>query len=298
MRETVASLKNSIESFLVSCRIKGCSSLTIRTYEEALRRLQETLGDDLATLTRLGVQGHFASLQAAGLKQITVHKHYRAIRGYLSWLVEAELLSAHPLQGFSMKRPHTFPHVPLDEDVQKALRACDDAMEGRRAKALVLFFADSGLRVTEALRLHIEDVNLGLRSATIRMGKGQKARVVFFGATTAKALREYSARRENAHPEDFFFACQDGRPMSRFQAGHILASLSRKAGLSRHVSPHSLRHYFATAFLRAGGDMESLRQLLGHSDLTMTLRYCHMLQLDISRNYRRASPVDHVLESR
>jgi site-specific recombinase XerD len=298
MAHAVETSSDTIDAFLLSCRIKGCTNLTIRTYEEVLQRLSAALGRDVTGLTRLNIQGHLASLYEIGLKQITVHKHYRAIRGYLSWLVEAGLITSHPLQGFSMRKPHTFPRVPLDEDIQKALSRCPDSMDGRRTRSLLLLFADSGLRVSEAVRLHIEDVNLGLRSATVRIGKGQKARVVFFGATTAKAIRDYLARREMAHPEDFLFTSQDGRPVTRFQVAHALTNLSRRAGLQRRLSPHKLRHFFATAFLRAGGDMESLRQLLGHSDLTMTLQYCHMLELDISRNYRRASPVDHVLETR
>jgi site-specific recombinase XerD len=295
MDRTLVALGDTVESFLLSCRVKGCTSLTLRTYGEALHRFAARVGEDLASLTALEVQKHFAALQAEGLKQVTVHKHYRAIRRFLAWSVEAQILSANPLAGFHMKRPQSFPHVPLDEDVQRVLKHCGSTQEGRRARALVLFIADTGLRVSELTRLHVEDVNLGLRSCTVRAGKGQKPRTVFFGPTTAKALRDYLATRQEWHPEDFCFAHPDGRPLSRFQVGHILASLSRKAGLARPISPHGLRHYFATAFLRAGGDLETLRQLLGHTTLTMTLRYCHMLQLDVSRNYRRASPVDHLL---
>ncbi len=194
-----------------------------------------------------------------------------------------------------MQRPQSFPRVPLDEDIQRVLKLCGESAQDRRARAVIVFLVDTGLRVSELARLHVEDVNLGLRSATVRQGKGQKARTVFFGPTTAKTLRDYLATCKERHAEDFCFANLDGCPMSRFQVGHILASLSRKAGLARPLSPHGLRHYFATSFLRAGGDLETLRQLLGHTTLTMTLRYCHMLQLDVPRNYRRASPVDHIL---
>lgn len=284
-------LTDHIEGFIISCTVKGCTGLTLRTYREALRRFAAR---DVG-LTRLDLQKHFAALQAEGLKQVTVHKHYRSIRRFLAWLVEAGVLTVNPLAGFAMKRPQTFPAVPRDDDIQHLLSACTDGLEGRRAKALILALVDTGVRVSELVRLHIEDANLGLRSCTVHHGKGQKARTVFFGATTAKALRDYWAARGQTFQEDFCFVDGDGRPMSRFQVGHILAALSRRAGLSRVVSPHKCRHYFATAFLRAGGDMETLRQLLGHTTLTMTLRYCHMLQLDVSRNYRRASPVDHIL---
>ncbi len=295
MERTTVALVDTIEGFLLSCRVKGCTGLTLRTYGEALGRLAAGVGSDPAALTALEVQRHFAALQAHGLKQVTVHKHYRAIRRFLAWCVEAGVLPAHPLAGFQMRRPQSFPHVPLDEDLQRILRLCGDRLDGRRARALILTFVDTGLRVSEVIRLHLEDVNLGLRAATVHQGKGQKPRTCFFGATTSKALRDYWALRQDAHPEDFCFTDHDGRPMSRFQVGHILEGLSHKAGLTRRISPHGCRHYFATAFLRAGGDMETLRQLLGHTTLTMTLRYCHMLQLDVSRNYRRASPVDHVL---
>src|SRR5574341_1129988 len=76
-------------------------------------------GGDLQSMTTLRVQKHFATLQADGLKQVTIHKHYRVIRRFLSWCVEAGLLGAHPLQHFHMKRPKTFPYVPRDDDVER-----------------------------------------------------------------------------------------------------------------------------------------------------------------------------------
>ena len=157
-------LGDAVEAFLLSCRVKGCTNLTLRTYQEALRRFEAQVGEDLTSLTLPSIQRYFAILQSQGLRQVTIHKHYRAVRRFFAWCVEAQLLTSHPLQRFQMKRPQTFPHVPTDDDVNGLLKACKHDTDGTKGRALVLLFADTGLRVTEALKLHVEDLNLGLRS--------------------------------------------------------------------------------------------------------------------------------------
>lgn len=132
----------------------------------------------------------------------------------------------HPMRGMSMQLPKTLPVVPEDDHVRRLLVACQDSFEGRRNRALIALLADSGLRISEALRLRVENVSFTARTLAVRGGKGGKDGVGFFGAETASHLRSWLATRRNIAPEEFLFVMRDGRSLSRAHATHILHNLS------------------------------------------------------------------------
>jgi site-specific recombinase XerD len=228
----------------------------------------------------------------------TVHLHFSKLRAFFGWCVESGILSESPLRGVTVKAPKTLPRVPEDEAVRGLLAASPDNFEGRRNKALVAILADSGLRISEALRLRIEDVNFATRTVNVRAGKGQKDGVGFFGAETAQYLRSWLSKRRDAHPEDYLYLDRKGRSLTRSHAVHILHRLSVKAGLPRKIGPHALRHYAATSILRQTGDLELVRQVLRHESLAMALRYAHLTKPDVSAKFRRASPLDNLRAGR
>ncbi len=212
--------------------------------------------------------------------------------------MESGLLSESPLRGISVKAPKTLPRVPEDEAVRSLLQACPDTFEGRRNKALVALLADSGLRISEALRLRIEDVSFGNRTVSVKSGKGQKDGTGFIGAESVSALRSWLLKRPDAHPEDFLFVDQRNRSLTRSHGVHILHRLSVRAGLPRKIGPHALRHYAATSILKQTGDLELVRKVLRHETLAMSLRYAQLTQTDVSAKFRRASPLDNLRAGR
>ena len=191
-----------------------------------------------------------------------------------------------------MRIPRILPRVPEDQDVRQLLQTCSQTFQGRRNRALVALLADSGLRISEALRLRIEDVRFSTRTLDVRGGKGGKDGVGFFGAEAAHLLRVWLAARVGATLEDNLFVDRRGRSLTCGHATHVLHRLSVEAGLARKIGPHALRHYAATSILKQTGDLELTRQVLRHESLAMTLRYAHLTQLDVSRKFRRASPLD------
>lgn len=251
----------------------------------------------LPEVDALTVQRYLTHLQGT-MKPVSVHQHFRTLRTFFGWCVAAGLLAGTPMHGLAMKEPRTLPRVPEDDAVRRLLAACPDAFEGRRNKALVALLADSGLRISEALRLRIEDLNFASRVVAVRAGKGQKDGVGFFGAETAQMLRASLQARKDAMAEDFLFADARGRPLSRDYGTHLLHRLSVRAGLQRKVGPHALRHYAATSILRQTGDLELVRQVLRHESLAMALRYAHLTKPDVSRKFRRASPLDNLRAGR
>jgi integrase len=124
-----------------------------------------------------------------------------------------------------MRASKTLPRVREDATVRQLLHACPDTFEGRWNRALVALLADSGLRISEALRLRIEDVDFAARTVNVRAGKGQKDGVGFFRAETGQHLRAWLSKRRDAHAEDYLFTDCRGRSLSRSHGVHILHRL-------------------------------------------------------------------------
>jgi integrase/recombinase XerC len=292
------SFRAAVEAFLLSRRVGNCSSRTLEVYEANLTRFERTLAiQTLEDAGSLAIQRYLTSLHDR-MKPVSVHQHFRTLKTFFAWASEVELLATNPMRGFAMRIPKTLPRVPEGGDVQKLLRACPDTFEGRRNRALIALLADSGLRVSEALHLRIEDVNFATRTLSVRGGKSGKDGVGFFGAEAAKLIRAWLAKRVEVRPEDYLFVDRAGRGLVRHHATHILHRLSVKAGLPRKVGPHALRHYAATSILRQTGDLELVRQVLRHESLAMALRYAHLTRPDVSAKFRRASPLDNLRAGR
>jgi integrase/recombinase XerD len=176
-------------------------------------------------------------------------------------------LADNPVRGITVRVPRTLPRVPEDDDIRRLIQACPSTFEGKRNRALVALLADSGLRISEALRLRIENVNFSTRTLEVRGGKGGKDGVGFFGAEVAHMLRAWLGIRREAMPEDYVFVDRAGRSLTGSHAVHVLHRLSNRAGIVRKV----LRHYAATSILKQTGDLELVRQVLRHESLAMAV---------------------------
>jgi site-specific recombinase XerD len=297
-RKADALLGEAIEAFLLSRRVGNCSAQTLDIYAANLERFRRSAGDtSVAEISALAVQRYLIGLRTS-MKPVSVHQHFRTLRTFFRWTHEAGLTAGDLMRGIAMRLPRLMPRVPEDDEVQRLLQACGDSFEGRRNKALVSLLADSGLRISEALGLRVEDVRFGERTLAVRGGKGQKDGMGFFGAETSQALRAWLESRRNVAPEDFLFVERLGRPLTRDWGTHLLHKLSARAGLARKIGPHALRHYAATSILKQTGDLELVRQVPRHESRTMALRYAHIAKPEISQKFRRASPLDNLRAGR
>jgi len=168
--------------------------------------------------------------------------------------------------------------------------------QGYRNFAIVLTFLDCGLRVGELKDLAINDVNL-IRGTLEVMGKGSRQRQVYFGRRLSRILKEWIAQRTLSLSGEAFFCDPQGYELSRHQIHHMIYRLAKRSGITGvRCSPHTLRHTFATQFIRNGGDPFSLQRLLGHSDISTTMIYVHMAGTALREAHAKASPVDRLLE--
>jgi site-specific recombinase XerD len=293
-----ASTHDAVEAFLLSRQVMNCTAATLGYYRETLGRFLAA-NPALDGCTALALQTYLSRLRDRSIAAVTLHKHFRALRTFFRWAHEADVLRENPMRGLTMRTPKTLPRTPDDEQVRRLLQACAaDTFEGRRNRALVALLADSGLRISEALRLRIEDVNFAARTVNVRAGKGRKDGVGFFGAEAARCLRDWLGKRREAHAEDWLFADREGRSLTRRTAAKILHRLSVRAGLPRKIGPHALRHYCASTILKQTGDLELVRQVLRHESLAMALRYARLTRPDVSAKFRRASPLDNLRAGR
>ncbi len=168
----------------------------------------------------------------------------------------------------------------------------------KRNYAMIMFFLDTGVRVSELCNLTLDDVNLATLTAKINQGKGGKDRVVHFSKETAKPLSTHLKARSIIPYEDAFFVSMEGNRMRRDSVLKIIKRLGIKAGIEKRkrLSPHTLRHTCATFWIKNGGDPVSLQRQLGQSDPRMIDVYVNLVGRDLREAHSKYSPVSRVLD--
>jgi site-specific recombinase XerD len=231
---------------------------------------------DLLDVDRQDVEAWIREQQAAGRAKATIRSRWIALRNFYGWLVEEDERDQSPLAKVRVPKPDPPPPDVLTEDQLRALlRACEGrSFEDRRDAALIRFMAATGLRVSETCDLELADVDLPMRLATVRSGKGDKARMVRFDAATAKALDRYLRVRAR-HPRyarrrDLWIGFRG--PLTRKGVPAILDKRAAMAGIG-HVHAHQLRHTWAHRWLINGGAEQDMMRLGGWANHEVMVRY-------------------------
>jgi integrase/recombinase XerC len=309
-------LKEHARAFLEFLRYnRNASAHTIRAYETDLEQFVASAAagrrikpseTDITAFTTEAVRAFMAELHDRGVSRASTARRLAALRSFARYLIREDLLPDDPtaLVGAPRKEQHLPAHLAL-KDMDRLLSAPDGStLAGRRDRAILELFYASGLRLSELVDLDLADLNLNGRIARVR-GKGGKERLVPFNKTTADVLRRMLAdvqggpsaaprrtaprfaRQSSRHP--LFRNLRGGRLSTR-SVDRIVRRYVREAAIAQGISPHALRHTFATHLLQAGADLRAIQELLGHARLSTTQRYTH---LDIDRVmdvYRRAHP--------
>jgi integrase/recombinase XerD len=231
-----------------------------------------------------------------GLSPRSVARTVAAIRGFFRFAVLAQHLDVNPAD--DLQAPRAWPSLPkflAVDEVERLIRQPDvETARGLRDRALIEVLYATGLRVSELVQLRASDLNLeaGYLSCT---GKGNKQRIVPIGDEASAWLTRYIQRARPAllgrrtSPWLFVNARQGGR-LSRVGFWKILKGYGQQAGLTRSLSPHVLRHSFATHLLEHGADLRSIQMMLGHADLSTTQIYTHVLEARLRAVYDRFHP--------
>lgn len=315
-------LPETAEMFLAHLELeKGYSPATVQAYANDLLQFEQTLTEDggkgLAdpgTVTKQQVRLFLADQHRKNVNKSSISRRLSALRAFFRFCARLRLLESLPTEGVSNpkqeKRHPSLLNVDqtfalLDQAGQNGLAQApgtrasgqDPALAEallRRDLALAELLYGSGLRISEAIGLNT--AHLDLEGGVIRvLGKGNKQRLTPLSDSSRQALRAWLDKRDlvleaaGAADNALFIGSRGGR-LDRRQASRIIAALCRRAGLPQTVSPHALRHSFATHLLEAGADLRSVQELLGHARLSTTQRYTHLNMAKLMEVYDRAHP--------
>ena len=315
------SFQKAWQGFKLHAQIANHSPRTISWYDDNLAAFQRYLlakypqqdADHLliSDITRDDVQQYIASLQeretvyenhkfrapiGRKLSPYTIHGHVRALSHFFHWLLSEKLIETSPMDGVPRpKVPKSIKDRLSESDIKKLLKVCDECREplAARNRALILFLLDTGVRASELCGLTVDRLDEQFRRAHIT-GKGLKDRFVPLGARTREAMWSYvHVYRPAARQTNAVFLTAYGRPLDKDKLAHILRALGKRADVMP-CNPHKFRHTAARLYLRNGGDVLTLQQLLGHETLEVTRIYAQIEREDLERTHERVSPVDRM----
>lgn len=282
---------------------RGRSARTIRNYDFYLRRFAtwakqpspSTIDNEMIRRFRLWLNREVPGRLNNNLKKNTQNYHLIALRAFLKYLSRRDVksLSADKIElAKAQSRVVAFLEVEELERLLAAPMAQDEGLIALRDKAILETLFATGLRVSELANLKIDQINLKRDEFTVR-GKGDKPRVVFLSDSAKEWLKKYLAKRHDSSP--FMFVCHDRAKTGREDSGpltprsieRLIQNYAKAAGITKRITPHTMRHTFATDLLMNGADIRSVQSLLGHASITTTQVYTHITNQQLKEVHKK-----------
>lgn len=275
---------------------KGLAQNTIESYDRDLRRYLHFLKDKrLDTIVQADVVAFLAQLSAAGIATPSAARSLAAVRGFHKYLMKDGLALTDPTAHIDTPRGwKRLPKTLSESDVDALLAQPDPSTPiGLRDKAMLEILYAAGLRVSELVGLKLSDINLE-RGYLMVMGKGSKERAVPIGEAALEAMKQYidGARAQilkRGHSE-YLFISEKKRGLTRQAFWERIKLYTRKSGIGKNISPHTLRHSFATHLLDNGADLRAVQAMLGHSDISTTQIYTHVSRERLKKIHEKYHP--------
>ncbi len=289
-----------IQTFLDYAALeRGLSNNTLAAYGRDLSQFAEYLAEinitESAQIGEATLLGFQSQLVKAGLKPTSMARKLTAVRCFIKYLASEELANQSCLEAIPAARPaQQLPKSLTVDEVARLLQAPSvSENNGLRDRAMLETLYATGLRVSELVNLKTADINLKMGFVRC-IGKGNKERVVPIGEVAGLLIEKYTlhARGEFAKAErsEYLFLSRFGKPMSRVAFWNIIKKYTAIAGIDRPISPHMLRHSFATHLLERGADLRSLQEMLGHSSIAITEVYTHVSRDHLREVYKESHP--------
>lgn len=278
----------------------GLSANTRQAYERDLRLFYKTLGfknsDALVNVSREQITGYMTQLKEKGLAAATIARKLAAIKAFYRFMTAEGYMDANPAEVVEAgTKGIKLPRVLSEDEVVRLLNQPDiTTAEGFRDRTMLEVLYATGMRVSELINLTLERVDLNMKYI-IAFGKGSKERIVPLGSVAAEFLQQYleKVRPKLTHAgrnTNIVFLAFGGHELTRQRFWQIIRAYGRKANINKALTPHILRHSFATHLLDNGADMRSVQELLGHSDISTTQIYTHLTNKRLRDIYAKAHP--------
>lgn len=297
-------MRKSLGEFLVFLAVeKGASANTIAAYKNDLQQLADFIGsrasiDGWQSLSRSDIQDFILDLKERGYTETSVARKVAAVRSFFAFLAAEGSITANPTEGLSSPRVgKTLPKAISPNEVDELLEqpARRSTPEAKRDRAMLELLYATGMRVTELVSLDMENLNLDPRSPFVRcIGKGAKERSIPIHDHALEALNGYledgRPMMVRNHDEPALFVNRRGERLTRQGFWLILKGYAKSANLGPGVTPHTLRHSFATHMLRGGMPLRNVQEMLGHANISTTQVYTHLTSDHLREVYERAHP--------
>jgi integrase/recombinase XerD len=279
-------LPGEAAAFLNFCRIeKGLAANSLDAYQADLHKFVQFAGSQCGgAIPDVEAVGRYMDfLYQAGLGSRSAARHLSTLRSFYAFLLREGRIGRDPTEHLGTPRQwQTIPKFLNLEEIERLSQAPDaNRTTGMRDHAMIELLYATGLRVSELCTLAVADLNLdlGVLRAT---GKGRKQRMVPVGKAALSAVRTYLESGRPAilkgRPSRYLFVTARGGPMTRQAFWKLLRGHARKAGVFQHLTPHTIRHSFATHLLEGGADLRSVQAMLGHADISTTQIYTHVMR--------------------
>lgn len=295
-------LKDPIDDYLHFIKVeRQLSDNTLQSYKRDLvsyaRHLfHEQKLADFNQVLRDNILLYLESLRAVGKSSKTVSRQISSIRSFHQFLLREKVCDQDPTVHLEMpKKEQTLPKVLSIEDIDALISAPSiEKPQGIRDIAILEMMYGSGMRISELIALNLEDVHITMGFVRV-FGKGGKERIIPLGRGALTACTNYlnEARPQllgNAPKNDSFFITQRGKRFTRQGCWKIIKEHAQTAGITKELTPHVLRHSFATHLIENGADLRAVQELLGHSDISTTQIYTHVSKTRLSEVYKQFHP--------
>lgn len=290
-------LKPLIDYFLELALFEwGLSENTLNTYRRNLNSyisfLSEKEVDDLSKVTTHLILEYLLSLQKKKISARSLAQHLSTLRGFYKFLCEEQIIDKNPIDGLDTPRlSKKLPHFLTEGEIEQIFKVAETTPRNKeRDLAILELFYSCGLRVSEISNITIHDLSINEGMLRIR-GKGDKVRIVPLGSRAVERIQEWFGMRESGKVKSpAVFLSKSGKQMSRVTLWRVIKHYAMLAGLSDKVTPHTLRHTFATHLLNRGADLRVVQELLGHSNISTTQIYTHVSVERITQAHKNAHP--------
>ena len=284
-----------ISSFLDFLYIeKGLSKNTVHSYKNDINSFAkwslEYLGQPIKKLLKADVNQYISFLFKKGLKSSSVNRKISTIKSFYIYLIKKKIITYSPVEDISMPKKEKYLPISMSEiEVEKLLNSpkLNKYIE-RRDKAMIEMLYATGMRISELVNLKLTDID-NKRLVVKVLGKGQKERLIPYGEEAADALNAYLNDRGKSNIKETFLSNR-GTKITRGAFWNRIKIYLNRENLKASISPHTLRHAFATHLLNRGADLRSVQILLGHSDLSTTQIYTHIAKQRLGEIHKKHHP--------
>jgi len=288
-------MQRYIDKFINYLKVeKDASPHTITNYGIDLKAFGAFLGEkDVTAIDRLVLRRYLAEMRAKNYSKRTVARKLASLRSFFRFLFREGYIKTNPITAVST--PKLDKKLPVVLDVNKVAKLVqsppEDNVAGLRDRAILETLYSGGIRVSELVGLDVDDVDI-ISEVIKVLGKGSKERMVPIGGPAVSAMRKYLDKRgeKRVRDKDAVFLNKSGKRLTDRSVRRVVDKYVRLTSVAEHISPHSLRHSFATHLLDRGADLRSVQELLGHMNLSTTQIYTHVTMERLKTVYDKAHP--------